>query len=60
MACAFDKLAQGCNLLICSALFIEGQSTISLVLSEIIIAFNVVFKNLTTKQQGIVLFVKQL
>jgi hypothetical protein len=45
MACAFDKLAQGCNLLICSALFVVGQLTISLVFREVIITFNVVFKN---------------
>jgi len=43
MACAFDKLAQGCN-----ALFVVGQSTISFVLKKVIIAFNVVFKNLFT------------
>jgi hypothetical protein len=48
MACAFDKLAQGCNLLICSALFVVGQSIVSLVLREVIITFNVVFKNLIT------------
>ncbi len=48
MACAFDKLAQCYNLLICSALFVAGQLTVSLVLREVIIAFNVVFKNLIT------------
>ncbi len=46
MACAFDKLAQRDNLLICSALFVVGQLIVSLVLREIIITFNVVFKNL--------------
>ncbi len=48
MACAFDILAQGCNLLICSALFVVGQSIVSFFLREVIIAFNVVFKNLIT------------
>ncbi len=48
MACAFEKLAQGCNLLICSALFVVGQLIVSLVLREVIIAFNVIFKNLIT------------
>jgi hypothetical protein len=48
MACAFDNLAQGCNLSICNALFVVGQSTVSFVLREVVIAFNVVFKNLIT------------
>ncbi len=52
MAYAFDKFAQGCNLLICSALFVMGQSTVSLALREVIIAFNVVFKNLITWPSG--------
>jgi hypothetical protein len=48
VACAFYKLAQGCNVLICKELFIVGQSTISFVLQEVITTFNVVFKNLIT------------
>jgi hypothetical protein len=48
MACAFDKLAQGCNLLICNALFVVGQLIVSFVLKEVVIAFNVVFKNFIT------------
>ncbi len=48
MACAFDNIARGCNLLICSALFVVGQLTVSFVLREVIIGFNVVFKNLIT------------
>jgi hypothetical protein len=52
MACAFNKLTQGCNLLICNALFVMDQSTISLVLKGVIITFNVVFKNLITWPSG--------
>jgi hypothetical protein len=48
VVCAFYKLAQGCNLLICKELFIMGQSTISFVLQEVITTFNVIFKNLIT------------
>jgi hypothetical protein len=52
MACAFEKLPPGRNLLICSALIVMGQLIVSLVVREVIIAFNIVFKNLITWPSG--------
>jgi hypothetical protein len=52
VACAFYKLAQGCNFLICNELFDVGQSTISLVLRKVITTSNVVFKNLISWPSG--------
>jgi hypothetical protein len=52
VACAFYKLAQGCNFLNCIELFVVGQSTISLVLRKVITTFNVVFKNLISRPYG--------
>jgi hypothetical protein len=44
MACALYKIAQGCNLLICNELFTVGRSIVSIVLKEIIIGINIIFK----------------
>lgn len=48
MACAFYKLTQGCNLLICNELFTMGWLIVSLVLKKVIIVFNVIFKHFIT------------
>lgn len=48
VAYAFYKLTQGCNLLICNELFTMGWFIVSLVLKEVIIVFNVIFKHLIT------------
>jgi hypothetical protein len=43
IACAFYKLVQGCNLLICNELFVVSWSTIFLVVREVIIVINIAF-----------------
>jgi hypothetical protein len=46
------KLAQGVNNLLCSELFAFGQSIIYLVIHEVILMINVVFKNLNYWSNG--------
>lgn len=48
VTCAIYNLAQGVNLLICSALFVISRSTISFIVQKVITFINIGFKNLIT------------
>ncbi len=48
MACAFYKLTQRTNVLVCSELFGVGRSIISLVVRKVIRVINIIFKRMIT------------
>jgi hypothetical protein len=52
VSCPIYKLAQVANVLICNELFAIGHSTIGLVLYEMVMAINVMLKNLIIWPMG--------
>jgi hypothetical protein len=52
VSCVIYKLAHGYNFLICNKLFMIGKSTVSLILHEFVVAFNLTFSKLVSWLKG--------